>query len=74
MDQGWIIRNEDKQSCHSCMRDFALTCSVILPSVIIIFLTASELCSINELKIWIRGGNSKNVDKQSCLLACDTQN
>ena len=44
------------QSCHSCMLDFAMTCSVILPSIIKTFITTAELCSEKELKIWIWGG------------------
>ena len=65
MDQG---NNQHKQSCHSCMRHSVLTCSVILPCIIKIFLTVAELCSRNEneVKIWIRGHNYKK-DKQSCM-------
>ena len=56
---GDIIRNEDKQSCHSCTRHSVLTCSIILPSIIKIFLMVTELCSGNENEVilWIRGHN-----------------
>ena len=59
MDQGTSLENEDKQSCLSCMRHSMLICSLILPSIIIIFLKVAKLCSENKVKIWIRGHNSK---------------
>ena len=37
------------QSCHSCTRHSVLTCSIILPSMLKIFLMVAELCSRNEL-------------------------
>ena len=57
---GDIIRKKkDKQSCHSCMRHFALIWSVTLPSIIKIFLTPAELSSENELKY----GSEKVISK-----------
>ena len=49
MDQGTCLENEDMQSCHSCMRHSVLTCSIILPSIVKIFLMVAQLCSGNEL-------------------------
>ena len=49
MDQGTYLANEDKQSCHYCMRNSALTCSIFLSSIIKVFQTVAELCSENEL-------------------------
>ena len=43
------IENEDKQRYHSFMRHSSLSCSIILSSIIKIFLTVAELCSGNEL-------------------------
>ena len=59
MDQGTYLVNEDKQSCHSCSQHSVLTCSIILPSIIKIFLMVTELYSRNEneVKNWIRGHN-----------------
>ena len=54
MDQGSELEN-DVQSYHSCMQHFVLTCSVILPNTINIFVTAAELCSENELKNMDKG-------------------
>ena len=56
---GDIISIEDKQSCHSCTQHSMLTCSIILPSIIKIFLMVTELYSRNknEVKNWIRGHN-----------------
>ena len=69
MYQGTLLYNQDKQSCHSGMQHSVLTCSIILPCIIKIFLTVAELCSLNEneIKIWIRGHNYKKVG-QSCML------
>ena len=36
-DQGRYLENNEKQSCHSCMWHSALTCCIILPSIIQIF-------------------------------------
>ena len=46
-------------SCHSCTQHSMLTCSIILTSIIKIFLIVTELYSRNknEVKIWIRGHN-----------------
>ena len=57
LDQGDIvIKKKDKQSC---MRLSVLTCSIILPSIIRIFLMFTELCfgNENEESVWIRGHN-----------------
>ena len=65
MDQGTYLVNEDKQSCRSSMGHSMLTCSIILPSIII------ELCSRNEneVKIWIRGHNKKiNISRVAILV------
>ena len=55
------IKGQMKQSYHSCMQHSTLTCSIILPSTIRIFLMVAELQSEheNEVKIWIRGHNQK---------------
>ena len=71
LDQIWdsvesVSEGFPTYSCHSCMRDFPLTCSVILPSIIIIILTASKLCSENDLKIWTEE-IFQNVDRHSCM-------
>ena len=39
------------QSCHSCMQHSVLTCSIILPSIIKIFLMVTELYSRNENEV-----------------------
>ena len=44
-------KNEDKQSCHSCTRHSVLTCSIILQSIIKIFLMVTELCFRNENEV-----------------------
>ena len=48
MDQGTSLENKEKQNCHSCVWHSALICSIILPSIIQIFLTVLELCSGNQ--------------------------
>ena len=39
------------QSCHSGTRHSVLTCSIILPSIIKIFLMVTELYSRNENEV-----------------------
>ena len=48
MDQGTYLLNEDKLSCHSCMNHSMLTCSIILPSIIKIFLMVTEETNIHH--------------------------
>ena len=47
MDQGTYLEIEDKQNCHFYMRLSALTCSIILPSIIKIFLTIAKICFLH---------------------------
>ena len=42
-------KNEETQSCHSCMQHSALTFSIILPSTIKIFLKVAKLSSGNKM-------------------------
>ena len=49
--QGTQLINEDKQSCHSCLRHSMSTCSINLPSIVKIFLMVMELCSGNENEV-----------------------
>ena len=72
MDQGRSLENEDKQSCHSCMQHFALTCFMNLPSIIKIFQTAAEMCSGNEVKTWVKGHNKKMNISRVVILASDS--
>ena len=57
MDQGTQLENEDKQSCHSCMKLSALTCSIILSSTIKIFLTVAGLYFGNENQVKYGSGD-----------------
>ena len=73
--QIWIrghnyLKKKDKQSC---MRHSVLTCSIILPNIIEIFLMVTELCSgnENEERIWIRGHNY--LKKKISRVVCDTR-
>ena len=74
MDQRTLLVNKDKQSCHSCTQHSMLTCSIILPSIIKIFLIVMELYSRNEneVKIWIRGHNKKTKICRVVILVRDT--
>ena len=74
MDQGTKLENVDMQSCHSCTRHSVLTCSINLPSIIIIFLMVTELCSgnENEVKIRIRVHNLKMKICRVVILVRDT--
>ena len=57
MDQGTKLVNEDEKSCHSCMQHSMLTCSIILPSIINIFLMVTELYSRNKNEVKIGSGD-----------------
>ena len=62
LDQGTKLENEDKQSCHFCTRHedkqscqtctqhSMLTCSIILPSIIKIFLMVTEFTLETKMK------------------------
>ena len=50
IDQGRLLVNEYKQGCHSCMWLSALTCCIILQSVIKIFHMNAEIKAKNEVK------------------------
>ena len=43
MDQGTLLANQDKQSSNSCMPQSALTCSILLPGIIKVFLTVAVM-------------------------------
>ena len=71
---GDILENEDKQSCHFCTGHSTLICSIILPSISKRFQTVAMLCygNENEVKIWIRGHNSKMKISRVVILKRDT--
>ena len=54
---GEIIRKMKKNSLHSRMRHLALTCCIILQSIINLFRWLLRNRPEMKLKIWIRGHN-----------------
>ena len=51
MDQGTYSENENNQICYSCMRHAALTCPIILPSIIKILIMVTEVFPGKENKV-----------------------
>ena len=57
MDQVSGLEKKEEKQFHSSMRHLALTCCIILQSIIKMFQMVTEKQARNEVKIWIRGHN-----------------